>query len=250
MPRLRLQVGTNLSRIFFLLVVGMLGLGSHAQTAFSLARNENLAEQAVAQVLLQEIYKKAGFSATVAPLPPARATIETLEGLRDGEVARIFSYGTKHPELLRVTPAYYYLTTAAFAKTSSKVLINNPADLRKYSLGVIRGVQHSMDASDGLPNVQAVSNADSLFGMLKVDRFEVALDTGINGQFILQRPEFQDISEKSVVATAPLFHYLNPKYKSQAEALGMVIKTLTESGELAKLTRQAERDFLAGNKSR
>lgn len=216
-----------------------------AQTPMVLARNENLAEQAIAQALLKEIYKKAGYAATVVALPPARATREALDGTKDGEVARIYSYGTRHPELLRVEPAYYYLTTVAFAKTSSPVQIKSVDDLKKVSLGIIRGVQHSMDASAGVATVHEASGAESLFGMLKAGRFEVALDTGINGNYMLQKPEYQELSERGVVASAPLFLYLHPKYKLQAEVLGKVIKGLADSGELAKMTKQAEKDYLA-----
>lgn len=222
----------------------LVGSSTLADTTLQLARNEKLAEQAVAENLLKDVYKRAGLSVVVNARPPARANGEAIVGKMDGEVARIYSYGLKNPSMVRVEPSYYYLTTAVFAKSADNLTIKTKDDLKSHRVGIIRGVQHSLDATAGVYNVQLVDNAQQLFQMLNAGRFDVALDTGINGRYMLKKLKLQGIAEIGVLAKLDLYHYLHEKNKDQAPAISAVIKKLSDSGELAKMVNIAEKSLL------
>ena len=104
-------------------------------------------------LILLLVWMQGGFTAKVQPLPAARANAMTLSGEQDGEVARIQAYATKNPSLIKVEPAYYYLTTTAFAKADKGITISSKDDLKKYKVGLVRGIAHAEAATEGIPNL-------------------------------------------------------------------------------------------------
>lgn len=205
-----------------------------------LAANERLAEQWVAAQLLQEVYRQAGLNLVIEPMPPARATKDTLSGAKDGEVARIRAYGENNPTLIRVEPAIYALTSNAFSLRSRSAEIKRRDDLVHYSLGAIRGVAHSNELTEGHPATTLTQRADLLFKMLVSRRFDAALDTGINGRYLIKRQGLADIQVSPDLAQHALYHYLSPKNPEMAIRIGKVITQMRASGEMDKLIAKAE----------
>lgn len=233
-----------LTRFVVCWLCGVASLGAQAVT-LRLAANEKLAEQAVAQTVLAEVYHQAGLDLIVTPLPPARANAENLDGTQDGEVARIESYGAKYPSLVRVRPAYYSLTTAVFAREDFSQNIKEKQDLRGYRLGVLRGVQHSLDATEGLPLVQVTQTAEQLYRLLASGRIDLAIDTGINGTYYIKKQNLIGLKEVGTLARLELFHYLNPRHRGLAAKIGTVIQKLIEKRELVPLVERQEKAYLA-----
>lgn len=213
---------------------------AHAEP-LKLVANEGLAVQLVAAQLLREIYQRAGLQMTVEPLPPARATMLMAAGQKDGEVARVGAYLQQHP-LVRVEPAYYTITSVAYTRQDFGKTLRTSEDLLPYKVAVIRGVTHAKLATQGHPAVSEVASDDALFKMLVAQRVEVALDTGLNGGVMLDKPIFHGLKASGTVATLELYHYLHPRHKAQAARLGAVIAQMKASGELDKLTSAAETD--------
>jgi polar amino acid transport system substrate-binding protein len=222
----------------------MLAYGSVQAIELKLARNENLVEQYVAAKLLIDIYRRAGLTATIIALPPARATKTALSGEVDGEVARIASYSPKHTGLVMVEPAYYQLQTTAFVRINNPLVFRTPEDLKRYRVAIIRGVAHSADATQGHPDVQVVSAAPSLFKMLDAGRVDVALDTKINGAYLQRKLELGTIQSGGDIATQPLYHVLGPNKAVLAPQISKAISELKKSGELERLARHYEEEFL------
>ena len=183
----------------------------------NLASNEKLVEQTIAARLLSDIYQKSNLVVKNTPLPPSRANLSTLNGTSDGEVARIDAYAKKNPTLIQVTPAYYYLTTVAFSK--SDITIQTKEDLKKYSVGAIRGVAHSDAITEGLSDVVYVNDARTLFLLLKSGRFEIAIDTGANGKYLLTEMKLDEIHAVGELARLELFNILSPNKKHLAERI-------------------------------
>ena len=75
----------------------------------NLASNEKATEQVIAALILTDIYKNAGLTVKIQPLPGARANAVTLSGEKDGEVARVQAYANKNATLITVEPAYFQL---------------------------------------------------------------------------------------------------------------------------------------------
>jgi polar amino acid transport system substrate-binding protein len=230
--------------VAFVLLSGM-GLSAHAQT-LKLAANEKAVEQAVAVLLLKDIYARAGLSAAIEPLPAKRANLVTLEGGKDGETARITPYSDRNPPLIRVDPPYYYLNTGVFAKAGRKLKISGKTDLANYRVGVVRGVAHAERAIEGLTNVTVVNNYDQLYRMIEADRVDLVVDTTINGRaeiFVLGlRGKIDHVAD---IAGYNLHNILHPRNTALAERIGAVIKAMQASGELDKLTKKYEEQVIA-----
>lgn len=209
-----------------------------------LARNENAIGQAVAAKLLTDIYKKAGLGINITPLPGARANAVALAGEKDGEVARIAPYFAKNPTLIKVEPGYYYLTTGAFAKSDKGITIASKDDLKKYKVGIVRGIAHAETATEGLAGLQVTGSYDQLYQMLEAGRIDVAIDEGINGPATLKGLGLKGITQVGEIARLELFNVLTPAKKDLAPKISAAIKALKDSGELAKLTKRYEEEAL------
>jgi polar amino acid transport system substrate-binding protein len=214
-----------------------------AQTApLKLAANEGLPVQWVAELVLREIYQRAGLQMSVEPLPPSRASLLTVAGQKDGEVARVGSYQQQFPGLLRVEPAYYAITTAVYARSSMDRRFQTAEDLLPYRVAIIRGVTHAEQATRNHPALTEVASADRLFKMLAAQRVDVVLDTGLNGGLTLETGTYPDIKQQGVIARLELYHYLHPRHSSLASHIGRIISQLKASGELEKLVAAAEKE--------
>lgn len=222
-------------------MIACLHLMTAAQSApLKFAANERLAEQWVAHRMLQGIYAKVGIAIHIEPMPPARANLETIKGLRDGEVARIKAYGERNPTLIRVATPYYYLTTVAYSMKARMASVTQLSDLRHYTIGALRGVAHSQEATEGHPSVTFAQTSEQMFRMLASGRFDVALDTGINGRYLLKRQRSNEIESSKDLAQLELFHYLHPRHAELATKLDLVIRQMQASGELEALRQKAE----------
>lgn len=210
----------------------------------NLARNEKATEQAIASLLIADIYKRAGLTARIQPLPGARANAMALAGEKDGEVARIQGYATRNATLIKVEPAYYYLTTTAFAKADKGISITSKEDLKKYKVGIVRGIAHAEAATEGISGLQVVGDYDQMYQMLDAGRIDVAIDAGVNGPYFLKKLGFSGIKAVGDLARLDLFHILSAGKKDLSPKIGTAIKMLKDSGELAKLAQRYEEEFI------
>jgi hypothetical protein len=208
-----------------------------------LARNEKATEQAIAAMLITDIYKRAGLNARIQPLPGARANAMALIGDKDGEVARVQTYASKNNSLIKVEPAYYYLTTTAFAKGNKGITIRTKDDLKKYRVGIVRGIAHAEAATESVATLQILGDYDQMYRMLDADRIDVAVDTGVNGPHIVKRLGLTGIQAVGELARLDLFNILSPGKAALAPKIGATIKSLKESGELTKLAKRYEEEF-------
>lgn len=210
----------------------------------NLARNEKATEQAIASLILADIYKKAGYTAKIQPLPGARANAVTLAGEKDGEVGRVQGYATKNPSLIKVEPSYYFLTTTAFAKGDKNITIASKDDLKKYKVGVVRGIAHAEAAAEGVAGLQVVGDYDQMYQMLEAGRIDVALDAGVNGPYVIKKLGLKDIKAVGDIAKLDLFTMMHESKKDIAAKVGATIKSMKDSGDLAKLVKRHEEEFI------
>lgn len=234
-----------LSPLLSLLLGLLLSLPCQAQT-LHLASNEQAEEQKIAALLLQDIYQRLGMSIDIEPVPGLRAHALAISGEKDGEVARVQAYANKTPALIQVTPAYYYLESVAFARRDKNILLKKGDSLRKYRIGIVRGITHAEMAAANLPQISVVSSYTQLYQMLANDRIDLAIDTQMNGEQTLRKLGLNTIEPVLTLEHMPLFHMLNRKHAALAEKLGAQIKRMKDSGELEKLSRQYEAQFAQG----
>ena len=235
-----------LRRLCVVVAAGIVSVatGGVAAQELQLAENEKALEQAVAEKLLRVIYQTAGLSFIAEPLPAARANVMALAGQKDGEVARISTYASKNPPLIRVDPPYHYLTTSVFAKTERKLSLRTKADLRGFRVGFVRGVAHAEAAVTGVSNVTLVSSYEQLYRMLDAGRIDLAIDTGVNGRKMIRSMKLADIGEAGELARFSLHHILHPRHEKLVPRLGEVINQLKMNGDLDRLAVRFEAEMM------
>lgn len=207
------------------------------------SRVEKQTESAIAGNLLVDIYKRAGLSPKLVSLPAARGNAMALAGELDGEAARVQAYANNNPTLQKVEPAFYYLTTTVFAKADKGIKVTSREDLKKYKVGIARGIAHTAAATEGLPSVQVAGDASALFQMLDAGRIDVALDAGVNGIYFVKKLKLTGIVPVGDIARLDLYNMLAPGKKDVAAKVSATIKSLKDSGELNKLASKHEEDF-------
>jgi polar amino acid transport system substrate-binding protein len=232
----------TISLIFLFLLYSVI-LQAEEQTVLTLASNEKAVEQVVASSILKDIYLRAGLKVNIIPMPAARANSTNLKGIHDGELARILAYSKKFPQLIRVEPAYYYLVSTAFSKTQNKIKIKSKADLAHLRIGVVRGVAHAELATVQLKNVDLVDDYEKLYTMLQSGRFDVVIDTEINGLYRIKKLGLKDVEIAGRLRKLELYNILNSKNSNLVPKISAAIQSLKNSGELDHLIKKYESEF-------
>jgi len=229
------------------IVLAWTGLFASAQAQpvrLNLGMNEKALEQVIASKILLQIYKRAGLDAHVQALPAARSNATLLDGLLDGEVARVQTYLDKNPTLVKVTPAYYHLTTTAFARSGSGISVKTKSDLARFRVGYLRGIAHAESISKGLEKLDVIGTYEQMYKMLEHNRIDIAIDADVNGQTRAKDMGYSDIVAVGSLATLELFHILHPSQSSLAPKIGSTIDAMKKSGELERLVRQYENEAI------
>ena len=198
------------------------------------------AVQDVAVDLLSEIYKRAGLTANIEPLPATRISFLVLKNELDGEVARIGPYFDANPSLFKVEPAYYYLITTAFAQADRNIAVASTKDLMKYRVGIIRGVIHATIATKDVPDVTVTDSVTQLFRMLAAKRIDIAVDVSLNGQDTVRQLGLSNIKPVGDLAKRDFFNVLIAAKADLAPRIQAVIKTMKASGELDRMAKVFE----------
>jgi polar amino acid transport system substrate-binding protein len=231
------QTMRNISYLF-LAVFAWSAICAHAQNGtggqtLRLARFPKSANQYVASQMVEVICKKSGLEVKIEPLPPKRATIEAKAGRINGEVSRIENYFLENPDLIRVSPAYSYIVITAFSK--KPISIKSKDDLSNYKIGIVRGVQTSIDLTAGLSGVEEANNSEALFAMLAQDRFDVAIDVNVNGMFAIHKLGISTAKDVGTLLKTEVFFVLSPVSASLADGISQTIVQMKRSGELDRL---------------
>jgi ABC-type amino acid transport substrate-binding protein len=225
---------------YFLLLMLFIGQPSKAEE-YNLVSIEGLFEQQVGEIILPEVYKKLGIEITITAMPGKRAIQETVSGRKDGEIMRIWSYGTEHAETIRVPTPYYQLETMAFFKEGTGIDVTSIKDLARYSVLKVRGVKHTNNITSALTNVYDYDDTQSMLRALSTGRDSVALTHTADGLFSIIKFKLEGVMLiDEPLATFPLYHYVHRKNAHLVGQLDQTIKAMKASGELEELIKFAE----------
>jgi len=204
-----------------------------------------LIEQEIGRIVLPKIYDNLGIDIKIVPLPGKRAQFEATTGISDGEIMRIFSYGEENPTTHRVPTPYYYLETMAFIKKDSGVKIRDRQDLSKYRIAKVRGVKHTNNITKGLTQVSDFNTTKQIMMFVALGRADVALTNKIDGLMVLKQFGIDNIVPAGKpLATLDLFNYIHQDHKAIIPRVDSMIKKMKESGELARIIKNAEKGII------
>jgi polar amino acid transport system substrate-binding protein len=231
--------------LFLLLLMPI--ANSSAKPKYTFYFINGLAGQRVAGRLLVDIYKRAGMEVSVEAVPADRAYYLALKDNVDGEVGRTFSYSKRIPTLIRVPTSFTTLDTTAFALKKRNIHVKSKADLSKYHIAMIRGVQHTLDATAGLSNIEILNNLESLMLFINAGRADIALTdklTGLIGLKNIKNLKDGTIIPVGTLETLELYNYVSPKLKFLVPTVDAAIKKIKDSGELSMLRAKYEQEEL------
>ncbi|MBN2844931.1 MAG: transporter substrate-binding domain-containing protein [Deltaproteobacteria bacterium] len=201
----------------------------------------------VASEIVKELYRRLGHEISVVPMAAARAAAEVSSNHVDGEVGRIVSFNENYPNLLRVPTHFYSAYTRAFVRVDRGITKVDSGNLKNYRVARIRGVVNTDLLSREVPEAFDFSDIETMFGFVRLGRADIALTNHIGGMLILAEQGITDI----VPLEPPLerrnfYHFINVKHRDLVPLLDAVIREMTASGELERLTREIEKKVIAG----
>jgi len=230
--------------LFFFFIFMMQSMSSLAEEKVRLVRIENLAEQIIGEKIVNHIFDRIAVPLEVFACPGLRGNKINVAKVVDGEMMRIYSYGTMNPGLTRIPTPYYALETTVFVRRGTDVVVNSTKDLQKYKIVIVRGVQHTSDITNGLPNVEMVNGSKEMMAFLAAGRADIALANRIDGLGVLEAENIDSVHPLLTLANHELYMYLNENRKELAPRLDDAIKSMSASGELEIRIGAAEREYM------
>ena len=234
---------TPVSWITVLLVA--LCSSTFAQPILRFARIENIPDQFVGGEILKVVYSRLDIPIELVDLPAQRALLESSQGKLDGEVHRNINVQQQYPTLLMIRPAINYIEPSVFSKKQFEV--KGWESIKKYRIGIVRGVGTSEDGTKGMDDVLAVTTLDQLMQVLANDRIDVGISDSFSGLVSVRQ---QGLDEEIKVLTPPLqkneiYHFVHEKHRDLIPRVEKVLKEMQVSGELDLLRKQIVERYLA-----
>lgn len=233
-----------LTSLLFFCIFMMQSMSSSAEEKVRLVRIENLAEQIIGEKIAHHIFNRISVPLEVFACPGLRGNKLNVTKFVDGEMMRIYNYGTMNPWLTRVPTPYYALETTVFIRRGTDVVVNSTKDLQKYKIVIVRGVQHTTDITNGLPNIEVVNGSKEMMAFLAAGRADIALANRIDGLAVLKAEKIESVLPLLTLVNHKLYMYLNENRKELAPRLDDAIKSMNASGELEMLIAAAEREYM------
>jgi len=216
-----------------------------AKDTYNFVRIDGLAEQAVGEELLKVVYDRAGINMTITAMPGRRALEEASSGRMDGETLRVFALGENMPSLKRVPTALSSLQTVAFARNDAMPAVSDKGDLNNYNSVIVTGVLHTHAITEGIENVQEVSDPSAMFRMVDRGRADLALTSYLDGLASVRLLGLDGIvNVEPALNDQPLFHYVHESNQELVPVIDAIVKEMANSGELVELRTQLETAYL------
>lgn len=235
---------SGLTLILGLLLLLFSNNNALGKNRFKFVSISGLAEQEIAAKMVVPIFESADFDIEIQPMPAERAKVEVTSGRRDGDLLRIYSYGKENPTLLRVPTPYYEVKTTAFALKSKRIQINEVRDLDEFRIAIVRGVQSTIDITEGIPDVIELTRLEQAVKFIQSERADIFITSDVAAFSIFRKLHIETIEPIFYVSSQPLYIYLNPKHKEAVQKIDSAIQKLLENGQLTKLKTQLEQDYL------
>jgi ABC-type amino acid transport substrate-binding protein len=208
---------------------------AYSQEPLRFARITNTPDQMIGAEILKLAYKRLGIPIIIVEMPGKRALVESSEGRIDGEVHRISRIGKDYPTLIRVPTPINYIEPTAFSK-KLKFTIGGCADLKEHRIGIVRGVKHAEDCTQGMKNVHIVNNSRLLMQILHKNRVDIVITARINGLLQIKKLNLDSINALyPPLSRKPVYHYLHKKHEALVPQINRIFKEMQEDGTLERL---------------
>lgn len=227
---------------YLVLILFFWQITSNIQAAqYHFASIDSLTEQKVGEIILTEVYRKLNIEISTSAFSGKRAEFEANEGLKDGEILRVWAYGDENPNLIRVPTPYLHLITMAFIRKDHNITLHDKTDLANYRLARVIEIKHTEYITQGMTNVVEASSTINMFKLLEQDSIDIALSDYVDGMWTLSKLDknYHIIAYPKPLGRLGLYHYIHKKHRSLVKKVDDKIKEMTASGELAQIITAA-----------
>lgn len=202
-----------------------------------------------AELIYTQAFERLGYGFSYQVVPAARASMMADSGKVDGEPGRVFHYGEKFTNLIRIEEPVVDTHLIAFAHNPN-IKITNWQALQKsrYKIEYYRGVFLAEQKLKGLIPKERLTESSSpvsSFRKMLRNRIDIYIDTEASSLDLLQTPEFQG-SEISAIATLEeltSYGYLNKRHAALAVNLARELKQMKQEGIFETYKQQAKKSL-------
>lgn len=222
-------------KFFLLFILLSLSLLQAKESSLTISTGFNALESKLLKNILKEGFKRAGIPLNFQRLPNQRSLINANSGINDGEAARISKISKIYPNLLRIDVPIHTIHIVLISKRD--LHIRELADLKKYQLGVVRGVKITEKIAHKLThNVIEATDYKGLIKMLVLDRIDAIIVNKLGAYTDLQY--FKNTTFylwKKPIVSPKLYTHLNKKHKKLIPRLEKAYNSMLKDGTLQKI---------------
>ncbi|MCH1929502.1 hypothetical protein L9G16_04855 [Shewanella sp. A25] len=188
------------------------------------------------ELLYTEAFARLGYQFSYQVVPAMRASLLADSGKVDGEPARVFAYGMKFQNLVRVEEPILETKLLAFARNPEIKLVDwDSLKQFPYRVEYNRGIFFAEQKLESLLPAERLTTSSSpvnSFRKLLHDRIDIYIDTAVIGFPLLQKAEFEHSKIHSVVDLETLisFAYLHKRHRLLAPKLSETLKQMKQEG--------------------
>lgn len=229
----------KLLRMILLLIVFTL-LGAHGEGAFTIAIScpfETKCSAPELENMLTEAYARAGYEVRFQYLPRLRAlhtanigNVDAVAVCSQEALSDFHNLKTLSSPILKVAMAAFSIDPA--------VSITRLRDLKKYTVGIIRGQYLTARLTEEHMTKSYVTNTmKSLVSMLQDGRVDAILLSRNTARIFLAESDILDYTESEPLGTSYLYHAINISSYSdeQAERINKALEGMIKDGTMARL---------------
>jgi len=197
------------------------------------------------KLIYREALRRLGYELELRSYPALRASMMSDAGQVDGEINRAARYERRHKAMVRIDPAHFAISFAAYA--------THPVHLRPgweglrnrgYRVEYRSGVAISeLQLPAVVPAADLTSASRSALGLrkLKQGRTDVFVDLESVVEPLLRLPEFAGagIRRVAVMETVEMHAFLHARHRALAAQLSRVLAQLKREGYIEKCRQAA-----------
>lgn len=200
--------------------------------------------------VITEAFTRIGAQVDFREISAERSITLANDGVDDGDCCRVVEIDRFYPNLVRVPVMVLQVDFVAFVKDSSGIELRDWSSLAPYEVGVVSGWKLlEKGLADHPPRqLYTLDTPESLFGMLRRDRIQVATIGRLVGYKKLRDMEMRGIRvAEPPLASRPLYLFLHQKHQVLVPQLEAALAAMDKDGTLKRYHDEVVAPLMNGN---
>ena len=227
---------------------------SHAENIPTLTLNDtndapftNKAGNGFVDVIVGEVFRRAGLGIKLEKFPPERGLIQANAGQLDGDLTRIAGLNKTYQNLIQVPEKLVDWYFVAFAR-NTKLSNANWDTLKPRLVGHIKGWKIYEQNLPKETNVTVVNDEEQLFNMLDKNRIDIALYEQHMGLALIKKMGIKNIHVvEPALVKKEMFIYLNKRHADKIPAIVTALRAIKADGTYSKICHEKLDQFGASD---